>query len=90
MLVKANLKNNNESAGAEPGQHRATPRLDPRLGRGSRSGFRPMGFLEGATGLPAGLHLDKVARRKKAGCCNAFVRPSLLAETVWEIEMRRE
>ena len=29
----------------------------PGLGRGSCSGFRPMSVLEGATGLPVGLHL---------------------------------
>jgi len=30
----------------------------PALAGGSRSGFRPTGVLEGATGLPVGLHLD--------------------------------
>jgi hypothetical protein len=29
----------------------------PGVGRGSRSGFRPAGVVEGATGLPVGLHL---------------------------------
>src|SRR3990170_3305999 len=32
----------------------------PGLGRGSRSGFRPKGGLEGAMGLPVGLHRSKI------------------------------
>jgi len=32
----------------------------PALAGGSRSGFRPTGALEGATGLPVGLHLDSL------------------------------
>ena len=31
----------------------------PDLAGGSRSGFRPTGVVEGATGLPVGLHANK-------------------------------
>ena len=41
------------------GREKLTHRLGPGLGRCSRSGFRPTGVLEGATGLPVGLHRSR-------------------------------
>src|SRR3990167_7330455 len=37
----------------------------PAFAGGSRSGFRPTGVVEGATGLPVGLHIPALHRFKK-------------------------
>jgi len=65
----------------------------PGLGRGSRSGFRPTGALEGATGLPVELHcqetglidcrfdVKRITRLQRTG--NQVTEEEEAARTIW-------
>jgi len=50
----------------------------PALAGGSGSGFRPTGVVEGATGLPVGLHKKGVGRggylHQRAECWQGFLK----------------